>query len=75
LVRGNSNIRGLPFLETIAWQSEAVEAALQYEIINDGYLFARARMSSITGDRSDDFTPEIFRGDQTTISLGLNLGF
>jgi hypothetical protein len=73
LVAGNGNIKGLPFLQSIAWSNESIEAALRYEIINDGYVFARLRLSDIKGD--EVFTPEIYRGNQTTISAGINFGF
>lgn len=73
LVFGNANIRGLPFMETVAWKNQTIEGAIRYEVINDGYVFARLRISDITGD--DNFTPEIFRGNQTTIFGGINFGF
>ena len=73
LVLGNANIKGLPFMKTTAWKSQSINASLHYEIINDGYIFVNLKMSEITGD--DNFTPEIFRGNQTTISGGVNFGF
>jgi hypothetical protein len=73
VISGNANVKGLPFLETIAWKSETIEAALRYEIINDGYLFARLRISDISGESK--YTPLIFQGNQTTIIGGINFGF
>jgi len=73
LIRGNANVKGLPFLETVVWKNQTIEAALRYEIINDGYIFARIRLSDIDGDVN--YTPTIFRGTQTTISGGINFGF
>ncbi|MDB4534746.1 hypothetical protein N9242_07730 [Vicingaceae bacterium] len=73
LIAGNSNVKGLPFLETKVWENQTIEGAVSYEIINDGYLFVRGRISDIKGD--DRYTPTIFRGTQTTISGGLNFGF
>lgn len=73
VIFGNANVKGLPFLESTAWRNQTIEGALSYEIVNDGYIFARARLSDITGD--DFYTPTIFRGKQFTISGGINFGF
>ncbi len=73
LIAGNANVKGLPFLESIVWQNQTIEGAIRYEIINDGYVYARVRLSNITGD--DSYTPSIFRGNLTTISGGINFGF
>ncbi len=73
LVRGNANVKGLPFLETVVWKNQTIEGAVKYEIINDGYFFARVRLSDIVGDVK--YTPTLFLGNQTTISGGINFGF
>jgi hypothetical protein len=73
LVAGNANVKGLPFLETVVWQNQTVEASLSYEIINDGFVYAKVRLSDITGD--ENYTPKIYRGDKTTIVGGINFGF
>ena len=73
LINGEGNVKGLPFMETVAWQNQTIEGALRYEIINDGYLFVKIRLSDISGD--DYFTPEFYRGKQTTILGGINFGF
>ena len=73
LVRGNANVTGLPFLKTVVWENQTVEGAIKYEVINDGFVFARVRLSKIDGDVN--YTPTIFRGTQTTISGGINFGF
>lgn len=73
IINGNGNIKGLNFLENVAWENKTIEAAARYEIINDGYLFAKASFSKITGN--DLYTPELLRGNTTTITAGLNFGF
>lgn len=70
---GNANVKGLPFIETVAWENQTIEGAFRFEIINDGYLFVKVRMSDISGD--DYYTPALYRGKQTTISGGINFGF
>jgi len=73
LIQGNANVKGLPFLENVVWSNQTIEGAVRYEVINDGYVFARIRLSDIDGDVN--YTPTIFRGTQTTISGGINFGF
>jgi hypothetical protein len=73
LINGEGNVKGLPFMETVAWENQTIEGAIRYEIINDGYIFAKVRMSDISGD--DYFTPEFYRGKKTTITGGINFGF
>lgn len=73
VINGNANVKGLPFMKTVAWSNQTVEGALLYEIINDGYIFAKVRLSNISGD--DYYTSEFYRGNQTTISGGINFGF
>ena len=73
LVRGNANVKGLPFLETVVWKNQTIEGAVKYEIINDGYLFARVRLSDIVGDAK--YTPTLLLGNHTMISGGINFGF
>jgi hypothetical protein len=73
VIFGEGNVKGLPFMKTVAWRNQTVEGALLYEIINDGYIFAKVRLSNISGD--DYYTPEFYRGNQTTISGGINFGF
>ena len=73
VIAGTGNVRGLPFIETEAWRNQTIEGVIRYEVINDGFIFARLRVSDIVGD--DNFTPEFFRGNQTTFSGGINFGF
>ncbi|MBI2280370.1 MAG: hypothetical protein HYU68_06735 [Bacteroidetes bacterium] len=73
IVNGNANVKGLPFMEKVVWKNQTIEGALRYEIINDGCIFAKVTLSNISGN--DYYTPEFYRGNQTTISGGINFGF
>lgn len=73
VIRGNANIKGLPFLEYVDWKNQSVSGLIRYEIINDGFVFAQVTISDIKGNNL--YTPEIYRGNQTTISGGINFGF
>ncbi|MBL4594904.1 MAG: hypothetical protein JKX68_13985, partial [Flavobacteriales bacterium] len=73
LIAGEGNVKGLPFLESIAWENQTIEGAIRYEIINDGYIYLKVKLSDIKGDVN--YTPEMFYGNQTTIIGGINFGF
>lgn len=73
IVHGNSNVTGLNFMERVDWENQTVEAIASYEVINDGYIFARAALSNIKGN--EFYTPELMRGKTTTITAGINFGF
>jgi len=70
---GNSGL-GLPFLDSIAWKNESIDAKISYELINDGFVFLDYMMSNSTGE-VEKFTPVFLRGRLKTISVGVNYGF
>ena len=65
---------GLPFLETIEWENKTFSIKVRYEIINDGFVFAKYRYSNITGD-VNKYTHPLWHGKTNTFSLGINFGF
>jgi len=73
VIFGNANIKGLQFMQSIAWENQTIEGVLRYEIINDGYVYVKLRMSNIKGDST--YTPDFYQGNQTTILGGINFGF
>jgi len=60
-------------MENVAWENKTIEAIASYEIINDGFLFARAAFADIKGNIF--YTPELMQGKTTTITAGINFGF
>lgn len=68
---------GLPFINATKWKSDVLSLSLKYEIINDGFVFAGADLSKVSGDPAyvNSYTPEIFRGETTTLTAGINIGF
>ncbi|MCF8367461.1 MAG: capsule assembly Wzi family protein [Bacteroidales bacterium] len=76
-------------LEDVKWQNETISFRVSYEFINNAYLFAELIQSNVTGDVDvyqsgeetvvkdylEIYTPEFFRGDNTIISAGFNIGF
>lgn len=73
VIRGNANIKGLPFMQYIDWQNQSITGLVRYEIINDGFIFFQVTMSDIKGNTT--YTPDFYLGKQTTISGGINFGF
>lgn len=73
IINGETNTRGLKFLEQVVWQNNSISGKLSYEIINDGYIFAEALMSNIEGEPI--YHPAYFNGKLVTISGGVNFGF
>lgn len=64
---------GLPFMESIEWESKMVSLRTRYEIINDGYVFAEYSHRSTDGVAV--YLPEIWQGKTNTFSFGVNFGF
>ncbi len=68
---------GLPFIESVAWESNSIKLKGRYEIINDGYVFAGFEYSNITGDsvNVEKYTHPLWYGKTNTVSFGINFGF
>lgn len=65
------------FMERVTWQNQSISFRARYEFINNAYLFAEYILSDVTGDEEQVayYTPEFFRGNNSTISAGFNIGF
>jgi len=66
---------GLPFLESIEWESKTFLFKARYEIINDGFVVAQYQNSNITGNDLALYTHPLWWGHTHTFSLGMNFGF
>ncbi len=69
----DSNRLGLPFMESIEWESRMFAFRTRYEVINDGYVFAEYMHRSVNG--VTEYLPEIWQGTTNTFSFGVNFGF
>lgn len=74
-INGVNNVAGTPFMENILWMKNATSLKVNYEIINDLFIFAEGTYSDVSGLMSEQYTPDFYRGKTKTISLGLNAGF
>jgi hypothetical protein len=66
---------GLPFMESVEWKNTSIRFRARYQVINDGYVFARYRYSDISGNAMDIYTHPLYHGRTSTFTLGLNFGF
>jgi hypothetical protein len=65
---------GNPYMETVEWENKSISFNVNYQIINDGYVFLKYLHSDISGDQIK-YTASVLHGKQNTISFGMNLGF
>jgi hypothetical protein len=66
--------QGLPFMESVDWESNTIGLKGRYEIINDGYVYLGLEHSNVSGD-IDKYTHPMWRGKTNTVSVGINFGF
>ncbi len=65
---------GIPFMASVVWKREAIALGAQYQVYSDSFVFVEFCKTSIT-DITGIYTPTYFKGDQNTISVGMNYGF
>ena len=71
---GKTYVLGLPFQESIIWESTTMGGAVNYEVLNDIHLKLSAQYSNVW-DPSGKYTPAAFSGKQITSSVTLCWGF
>lgn len=91
LINGANNNAGTPFMQSIQWQNKSAMLKVQYELINDLYIFAAAQYQEITGTTTgiETYSPAFYygktntvggvkvpaNGNTITLTGGLNFGF
>ncbi len=73
----DGNVTKHAFLEKVMWQEETMGLSVQYEVLNNLFVFADVRKSNVSGDSTsiERHTPAFFRGDNLIINTGFNMGF
>jgi len=71
----NANVAGTPFLTSYYWSNSSAVARLQFEIINDLFVFGGVQLSNIGGLEMNKYTAPFYYGNTTTINFGINAGF
>ncbi|MCK5777039.1 MAG: hypothetical protein KAH25_12720, partial [Bacteroidales bacterium] len=72
-----SDIVAEPFMKSVAWKNTTYAFNVNYEILNNVYVYGNITISDIIGDEElvKKWTPDYYIGNQTTISGGFNIGF
>ena len=75
-INGANNVAGTAFMAGgTYWENSTISLKTYYEIINDVFVFAEGRYSSITGKMLNTYTPGFYKGTTKTVNVGLNIGF
>ena len=69
------SVWGLPFMEDIKWKSNTMQLSLNYELLNDLFLFANYERREVSGEEQEFYTYEFYQGETNTFSAGFNVGF
>ncbi len=64
---------GNPPLETIEWHNQTTGLKIEYQVINDFYVWMGVTRSNISGNNS--WYPDFYKGKKTSFTLGLSGGF
>ena len=64
---------GLPFMESVEWESSMFSLSARYEIINDGFVSAGFTNGNVTGNKN--YSPAFWYGKTNTFSFWVNFGF
>lgn len=73
-ITGNSYVLGLPFQESLIWESSTFGGQVNFELINDVHIKLGAQYANIW-DPSGKYTPSYFAGRKLTTTATLCWGF
>jgi len=77
----------VPVMEIITWQKSVLGLKARYEVVNNAYVYLGVVYSDVRGLKElegnravvpnylNKFTPPLFRGINTTLEAGFNIGF
>ncbi len=74
-VNGVNNVAGTPYMENVLWLNKTASLKLNYEIVNDVFIFGEGNLSDVSGIMTPEYTPQFYSGKTKTASLGVNIGF
>lgn len=72
-IAGVPNVKGLVWIESVAWKNTTIAFKANYELLNDAHIFIQVLNSNVEGD--PQYTPGFLYGKQTTLVGGMNIGF
>lgn len=62
------------FMDAIEWEQNLVGLSVNYQILNDIYLFGEYEYRHVTGNL-EKYTAPYYHGTTNTFSVGVNYGF
>lgn len=71
---GKTYVLGLPFQESLIWESTTLGGSVNYEVLNDVHIRLAANYTNVW-DPTKLYTPEVFSGKQVSIAATLCWGF
>lgn len=71
---GRTYVLGLPFQESLIWESTTIGGSINYEVLNDIHIRLGANYSNIW-DPTGKYTAKAFSGKQLTTTATLSWGF
>ncbi len=71
---GISQVHGKSFMEEVLWEQQCYGLSVNYQLINDLYLFADIQRKTANGDE-ESYTAPFFLGDLWIGSAGITIGF
>jgi hypothetical protein len=72
-ISGVPNVKGLVWINSVAWSNTTIAFKANYELLNDVHIFAQALSANIEGD--PQYSPGFMYGKQLTLVGGMNIGF
>lgn len=73
-IRTQEALAGKPFIETVVWQQNQLGMRVQYQVLNDFFVFLEAEKQNVTGNFKQYNSP-YYQGNTLTWSFGMNFGF
>lgn len=74
-INGINNVAGTPFMKSIEWTNKTIFLKVQYEIVNDAFVFGEYSSNNIQGIGVYQYSPAFYYGNPNTINVGMNIGF
>jgi hypothetical protein len=66
---------GLPFIKETFWKSSSTELAINYQLINDLFIFVKAQHCKISGSKASVYSLPYELADKNSVWFGINFGY
>jgi hypothetical protein len=73
-IRDRAAVLGKKFMESVEWEQNQLGLTLQYQVINDLFIFVEVQKQTVSGNY-ERYNSEYYQGNTLTGSFGMNFGF